>query len=270
MPSGECMDTRQDMSSDDTKNVNDEAMDSMDEPNESVSEEQSSDTTESGQSKDSLYIQKRLKKQKRSHEREIRDLQARMADMQSKMQSPTQNQSINSYGSPQADNMDDERIHKAVSYALQHRDMEERKAKDAQQMAHVHKQYGELQKHLDNAADKYDDFDEVVRGEDSPFTAHMRDAALFLPKSGSGSAAEVLYKLGKNPELLKRISELHPLDQASEMVKLSHALIGGGENKSSNTRPMGQIKSNPAINSHSVTEKTSVSDLRKRMRNGWK
>ena len=59
----------------------------------------------------------------------------------------------------------DEAIHKAVSFALQHKDMEERKAREAESQHHIAKQYQELNKHLDSTADKYDDFDEVVRGE---------------------------------------------------------------------------------------------------------
>jgi len=139
-------------------------------------------------------------------------------------------------------------------------------------MQHVHRKYQDLSSHLDHMADKYDDFDELVRGHDAPFTTQLRDAALVLPKSGPGSAGEVLYKLGKNKEDLERISKLHPLDQVTEMVKLSHALISGSGNQGGNQthRPLGNIKNNPVTNSGAVTEKTSVGELRKRMRSGWK
>ena len=40
---------------------------------------------------DPLYVQKRLKQQKRAHDREMREMQARMAEMQSQMQ-PKQDQ----------------------------------------------------------------------------------------------------------------------------------------------------------------------------------
>lgn len=235
-------------------------------------ENESQDSEQDGQSlnKDPLYVQKRLKQQKRAHEREIRELHSRMNDIQSKLGHQTDNSSAYQ-NQGQTDGNMDEQIHKAVSYALQHRDMEERKAKEAENHAHVHRQYVDLQRHLDNVADKYDDFDEVVRSDDAPFSSHMRDASLLLPKSGKGSAGEVLYKLGKNQNELSRIAKLHPLDQAAEMVKLSHALINGGE-KSVNqlSRPLGNIKGNPGTNSHAVTENTSVSELRKRMRNNWK
>jgi hypothetical protein len=227
-------------------------------------------------SKDSLAVQKRLKSQKRAHEREVRELHARIGDLESRMTQPnmnqSQDQSMNPYQAPQGGGID-EHIHKAVSYALQHKEMEERKAADAQSQAHVHRQYQEFQKHLDNVGDKYDDFHDVVFGRDTPYTPSMRDYAVTLPRSGQGSAAEVLYKLGKNPDELNRISKLHPLDQASEMSRLSHALISGGEQKGqASNRPLGQIKNNPVNqSSHAVTDKTPIGSIRERMKSGsWK
>jgi len=242
------------------------------EPESSGNEE--NDNAEGSHSKETLAVQKRLKSQKRAHEREVRELHARIGDLESRMPQSnyqTPSQTTNPYQAPQGGGID-EHIHKAVSYALQHKEMEERKAHDAQQQAHVQRQYQEFQKHLDNVSDKYDDFHDVVFGRDTPYTPSMRDYAVTLPRSGAGSAAEVLYKLGKNPEELNRISKLHPLDQASEMAKLSHALISGGENKSSNdTRPLGQIKNNPVNHSRAVTDKTPVGDIRQRMKSGsWK
>lgn len=215
-------------------------------------------------------VKDRLWRQERKHQRERRAMQAQIENLQSQMSRPNMEMSSNQSADQMTPQGVDDQIHKAVSYALQHKEMEERKAKEAERMRYVDKQYQELHRHLDSTADRYEDFDDVVRGEDTPFTSHMRDAALMLPRKGAGSAGEVLYKLGKNPSELERISKLHPLDQASEMVKLSHALISGGENKSSPSRPLGQIKSNPVTNSHAITDKTSVSELRKRMKNGWK
>lgn len=238
-------------------------------------QDNAADKGEGSHSAETLNVQKRLKAQKRAHEREVRDLHARIGDLESRMVQPNmpQNQPVNSYpvgnGAP-----GDEQIHKAVSYALQHRDMEERKARDAQSQAHVQRQYGELQKHLDGMNDKYDDFHDVVYGAGTPYTTHMRDYAMTLPKSGAGSAGEVLYKLGHpdNREEFDRIRNLHPLDQASEMAKLSHSLMRGGE-KSSNAvskSPLGNIKNTPITNSREVTDKTPVSELRARMKSNWK
>ncbi len=235
---------------------------------------ESGEDSDEGHSKETLAVQKRLKSQKRAHEREVRDLHARIGDLESRMTQPmqnTQDQPMNPYQAPQGGGID-EHIHKAVSYALQHKEMQERQAHEAQSQAHIQRQYQDFQKHLDNVGDKYDDFHDTVFGRDTPYTASMRDYAVTLPRSGAGSAGEVLYKLGKNPEELSRISKLHPLDQASEMSRLSHALISGGENKTSAPdRPLGQIKSNPVTNSHAVTDKTPVGSIRQRMKSGnWK
>src|ERR1700679_270997 len=154
------------------------------------------------QSDATLAVQKRLKAQRRAHEREVRELHSRISDMESRMTQPSmaQQPAVNPYSAaPQGHGIDDQ-IHKAVSYALNYRDAEERKAHEAQQAAHVNRQYQELHKHLDSMNDKYDDFHEVVFGSDTPYTSSMRDYSMTLPKSGSGSAGEVLYKLGKNPE----------------------------------------------------------------------
>lgn len=263
----------QDNSSQEQEALAGDGMEGSGEPAQSMNENEDSQESRGQEAQDPLYVQKRLKQQKRAHEREIRDLHARIGDLQSRVGGqPEQRQAMNQYDGQQNTGGVDEQIHKAVSYALQHKEMQEREAKQAAQVAHVNKQYQELNKHLDSASDKYDDFDDVVRNPDtSDFTPHMRDAALFLPKKGAGSAAEVLYKLGKNPDELSRIAKLHPLDQATEMVRLSHALISGGEAKNApDTRPLGQIKNNPVTNSRTVTDKTPVSELRKRMKSGWK
>lgn len=215
---------------------------------------------------------KRLKAQSMNHEREMRDLHAKIADMQTRLQPQSNNPATNPYGAqPQAGSAD-EQIHRAVSYALQHKEMKEREAKDAQSQAHVQRQYKELHKHLENMGDKYDDFHDVVFGEDTKYTPAMRDYSMTLPKQGKGAAGEVLYHLGKNPSELERIGNLHPLDQASEMSKLSQALMTGGESKTSqSSRPLGQIKTNPVVDSRVVNEKTPIGNIRARMKSGtWK
>ncbi len=260
------------MSSPEQEALTGEVTESLGEPKEAEGQiGEGHDENQSG-GNDPLYVQKRLKQQKRAHEREIRELHSRINEMQQGQRFPEQSQQANSYYD-QPHNMSggvDEQIHKAVSYALQHKEMQERKAREAEHQAHINRQYQELHRHLDGMSDRYDDFDDVVRGHDAPFTDALRDGALMLPKTGPGSAGEVLYKLGKNPDDLKRISRLHPLDQASELVKLSHAMISGGGSHASQPRHLGNVKSNPVTNSHSITDKTPISELRRRMKSGWK
>jgi hypothetical protein len=273
------MDDQKNLSSQEQDVLAGEVMESLGEPKESAEEMKETHRGEGEGNHEDLPegVKERVWRQERKHQREMRNMRAQLEHMQSQlssrpnMEQPSE-QATNPYNpaSQQGGNVE-EQIHKAVSYALQHKEMEERKAQEAERMRHVHKQYEGLNKHLDDTADKYEDFDDVVRGQEVPFTPHMRDAALMLPRKGPGSAGEVLYKLGKNPSELQRISKLHPLDQASELIALSHALINGGsESKGSQPRPLGQIKSNPVTNSHVITDKTPVSELRKRMKAGWK
>ncbi|CAB4128594.1 hypothetical protein UFOVP100_46 [uncultured Caudovirales phage] len=226
-------------------------------------------------------IKKRLGMQAKKHQREMRAMQEQMQQMQAQFQNanmdsanPYNHQSHNSnpYPSPGQPNppgmTEEERIHKAVRYALGEKDHQERQAKEAQHANHVQKQYHRLNEEFDKASDKYDDFDDVVRGDDMPFTHHVRDALLLVE-----NPAEVAYRLGKNKSELERISRLHPLDQAREVNKLSFSLMGNHGKPAANqkTTPLGSIKQNPAHSSTAITDKTPPSTIRARMKAGtWK
>lgn len=224
-------------------------------------------------------IKKRLGMQAKKHQREMRQLQEHMMRMQAQLggESPAtpqyQQSNQNAYpspGQPSGPGMsEEEKIHQAVRYALGAKDHEERQAKEAQHATHVNKQYQRLNDEFDKASDKYDDFDDVVRGDDIPFTPHVRDALLLVE-----NPAEVAYKLGKNKSELERISRLHPLDQAREVNKLSFSLMGGNNGKTSSptkANPLGTVRANPAHSSTAVTDKTPPSVIRARMKAGtWK
>ena len=227
--------------------------------------------------KDDPYgVKKRLAIQAKKHEREMRAMREEVMQMRMAQSTPTfQNADVhhqNAFPSPGQPNgpsgSEEERIQRAVRYALEAKDAEARKAKEMESQAHVQKNYHRLNSEFDKASDRYDDFDDVVRGEDAPFTPALRDALLFID-----NPADVAYKLGKNREELQRIAKLHPLDQAREVNKLSFALMSGQPNKqaaSSSGNPIGTIKPNP-VGSTSVTDKTPASSIRARMKAGtWK
>lgn len=207
------------------------------------------------------FAKERLGRQEKRHKRELREMRQQVQQLMQSQNSGYPGQP--SQQAPQGES--DDPIQRAVAAALRARDDQERQAKEAEKAAHVNKQYQNLQDHLDSTADKYDDFDEVVRGNDAPFTPAMRDAALLLDNPG-----DVLYKLGKNRNDLERIAKLHPLDQAKEMVKLSVALMGGNGKSGSAPRPIGQIKSNPVPSAH-INDNTPAAEIRARMKSGnWK
>lgn len=236
---------------------------------------ESQDDTE-GHEGNLTSVQKRVHALKRNHRKEIRELHDRITHMQSMMGGDsanpgmvTHNNPYNSPGQPVPPGMnEEERIQHAVRMALGMKDHEEKQAKEAERAAHVHKQYQRLNDEFDNASDKYDDFDDVVRGNDVPFTPHVRDALLLVE-----NPAEVAYRLGKNRSELERISKLHPLDQAREVNKLSFSLMGNHGKPTANqkTTPMGSIRQNPASSSGAVTDKTPPGEIRRRMKAGtWK
>ncbi len=237
-------------------------------------ETQSAQSSSDATNDDPLSVKKRLGRQEKKHQREIRELHDRIANLQSSGQ-PNSGQFSHenpypSNGQPiPANASEEEKIQYAVRMALGMKEHEERQAKEAQSRTHVEKQYKRLNDEFDRASDKYDDFDEVVRGDDVPFSTHVRDALLLTE-----NPAEVAYKLGKNRAELERISRLHPLDQAREVNKLSFSLMGGNSGKDSATNkstPLGSIKANPATSSNAVTDKTPPSTIRARMKAGtWK
>lgn len=274
------MDSGENMSHGEQEVLKGEVLDSLGEPHaegHEISESHESDgqansNADMDANKALASAKKRLKAQSLQHQREVRELHARMNDIQSKLSSNQpqhMNPSDSSYNGQVAPGSIDEHIHKAVSFALQHKDAEERKAKEAEGQAKVAKAYRDFQGHLDQMGDKYDDFHDKVFSDDARFTPAMRDYAMTLPRNGAGSAGEVLYALAKNPSDLERIRELHPLEQAAAMATLSHALIKGGEAKNVPPKQLGNIKTNPAVNSSAlVTDKTPVSEIRARMKAG--
>lgn len=221
---------------------------------------------------DPASIKKRLGLQAKKHAREMRAMQDELIHLRSQMnsnQSQDDNtQHFQSPGQPSAaTDAEEDRIRKAVRFALDAKDAEKRKSEEAEQKAHVQKQYKRLQNELDSASDKYDDFDDVVRGDDATFTPAIRDALLLVD-----NPADVAYALGKNRDNLQKISKLHPYDQAREVTKLAFALMSGGNaskgSSASSGKLMGNIKSNPAHNSTAINGKTPVSSIRARMKAG--
>lgn len=225
-----------------------------------------------------LYAKERLGRMQKKHQKEMRRLQSQMTELQGRLAAQPQMQqqqpNYDDFGSEQSPSDMHQYVNHAVQAALRAKEDQERRAVEQQDHDHVQKQYESLAEHLDSASDEFDDFDDVVRGDNVPFTKHMRDAALLLPTSGAGSAAKVLYKLGKNPEELKRVSKLHPLDQARELLRLSHALDmgnGGSKEASEGYKPIGQLKHDPSYSSSGeISERTPMSELKRRARAGWK
>lgn len=254
------MQQSQEMSSDAKVELAEAVDESLGNPSEAVEDSQEKDDLPEG-------AKKRLGMQEKRHKKELRKMQQQLEEMRTHMSRPSNNYAEDSGQSYGGEEQDDP-VYRAVQKALQMQKMQEQEAKDQEKMQHVHKQYQALQDRLDNASSKYEDFDDVVRSDDAPYTDAIRDAALLVD-----NADEVLYRLGKDRDKLKELSKLHPLEQAREVVRLSHALSSGnnGKNQSSHSeaRPLGQVKSKP-MTAHGVNENTSISDIREKMKKNGK
>ena len=216
--------------------------------------------------------------QAKKHQREMRQMQDHMMRMQAQLggdsANPQQTFTSNPFPSPGQPNppsmTEEDRINHAVRIALGAKDHQEQQLKMAERQAHVNKQYQRLNDEFDKASDKYDDFDDIVRESDAPFSDHVRDALLLVK-----NPAEVAYRLGKNRSELERISRLHPIDQAQEVIDLSHSLRTGAGQKPAaahnKSNPLGAVRANPTGSSRTVTDKTPASEIRARMKAGtWK
>lgn len=255
------------ISDQENQNLTGEVMDSLGEPEGATDQLEAEEQQESDEDQLPKYAKEKIGKLQKRYNRDMRRMEARISALQNQGGNMLQS----SAGQPSMGQEQfepggvDDQIHKAVSYALAQKDAQERQAQEHEKHVHVQRKYQELQDHLDNAADNYDDFDEVVRDSNAPFTESMRDTALLLP-----NAADVLYKLGKNTNELSRIAKLHPIDQAKEMIKLSHSLAAGQSKNAQQSRPLSQIKNSPVTSRGGVNDNTPVGELRRRLKAGWK
>lgn len=219
---------------------------------------------------------KRLGKRERQQRREMREMQERLDMLQSQLAATKQpegeaNSNPDSYyGNEQSPQDIQKYVTEAVQATLRAKQEEEQRKVQQQQQDMMRKQYDGLHEHLDDVADSYEDFDEVVRSKDAPYTASMRDAALLLPRSGKGSAAEVFYKLGKNREELGRLAKLTAFEQVQEMLKLSRALeMGERVSKEASYKPIDSLKGSPNTEKR-LSEDSSMDSFKERARKGWK
>lgn len=269
------MDQSQEMSSVEKESLASEVMGSVGEPNAVVNQDDEATKKDlPGDDELPLAAKARLGRQEKRHLKEMRQLKDQINELHSRIGTTQNNVGVGNAwdNSPLAsqpqDGGEEERIRRAVTLALNHKEETARQQKQQEDMAHINRQYQKFSDHLDKGSDKYDDFDDVVRSDDAPFTPYIRDAAaLFID-----NPAETLYTLGKDRDKLKQISQLHPQEQMREVIKLSHALLtGAGNNKTqpqTSHSPLGTVKASGMTSRASVNESTPVSEIREKMRSG--
>lgn len=228
------------------------------------------------------HIKGFISKEKKRHRRQLRerDLQlqqrdARFEQLQNELDALKRGRMtdnpMDSFSQPSplgnegADSGIEHHINRAVSVALQQKEMQERNAQQQAQQQKVQDAYKNLHAHLEKASDKHDDFEDVVYSPDTPYTQPMVDASLLLSNPG-----DVLYHIGKDKELVKRLGSLHPIELAKEMIQLSKTLEGVGTptKKTSNAQIIGQVKTAP-VSPANRDGKMSISERRRLKRQEW-
>lgn len=111
---------------------------------------------------------------------------------------------------------------------------------------------------IDEAASKYEDFDEVVRNDNLPLSESMLGVAKVSP-----NGADLLYYLAKNPKEVQRISKLRPRQQQAEVVKHAFKLASKPMMSSAPApvQPVGETVGQKPMNSFSRVAQ-SPKDLR--------
>lgn len=212
---------------------------------------------------------KKLGMQEKRHKKEMRKMQQQLDELRSHLGSRPEPQhspeNMGAYNSqPEMSENLNPQIYAAVQKALQ---ME----KDREHVQHIHKQYESLKSHLDSASEKYDDFDDVVKSDDAPYTETMKGIATVIHGIPGLDASETLYHLGKDRNKLHKLSQLPPIEQSREVLKMAMSLMNSSNKPNANneSKPLGQIKNNP-VHSKYVNENTPASEIRRRMKSGEK
>lgn len=104
------------------------------------------------------------------------------------------------------------------AFATQRQQFDQQRQQDQRSQTEMQRAT-QVQKTLSSAAQKYDDFNEVVYSPDVPFTEPMAAAISKLKDGG-----EVAYFLGSNLDEARRISELDPVDQVWEIKAIEAKL----------------------------------------------
>lgn len=95
-----------------------------------------------------------------------------------------------------------------------------RKASEQREAAEAQRQAEEVRSKLAPAAEKYEDFEDVVLRDDLPITRDMAEAILELGSAGH----DVAYHLGTHPKEAARIAGLGRIAQIKEIDKIAATL----------------------------------------------
>lgn len=158
------------------------------------------------------YENRRLKRQNREISAKNNEISEKLDSLMQMMQQKNQ---------PEAPKLDQfETVEDYMSAAFKHLRMQEQDSvKEKQEPDPTYVDFVESSREdlFELGTEKYEDFEEVVLGENVEITPVMRDVIFNLDDEVK---ADVAYYLGKNPKESHRISKLHPIRQAAEIGKI--------------------------------------------------
>lgn len=176
------------------------------------------------------WVKQRLGRDKKQHEKQIRQLKQEMQEreqwmMQQMQQSPTQSSSgydggtpLDPNAAPQGVDLRQE-VRTVLNEVESQKRQKEQENQQQQNNQYMQQKINEFEDKLIDASVKYKDFDDVFNNSEVNVSPQMMEASMYLD-----NGADVLYYLGKNPKEASRISRLHPFDQAREMVGMGTKL----------------------------------------------
>lgn len=111
---------------------------------------------------------------------------------------------------------------------------------------------------IEEAKEKYDDFEQVAQNRNLPVTSEMASAIVT-----SEIGPDILYHLGSNPKEADRIARLSPVAQVKEIGKLEAKLTAEPPTKkvSSAPAPITPVKANGQSRSFDTTDPRSIASM---------
>lgn len=213
-----------------------EVVESSTETTQSTHEPESIDSTHESVTQDSAatqegelpeFAKRRLGKQQKKHDREVAAMQQEMEMMRSHVagvqQAPAQPQDpskvFDPYTGQQVDvNSVQGQTIVTLNQQRQAEQMYNQQAQQSQKADAFNRQKQEIfnrfEDSLDDASEKYADFDDVVRSSSVPFTQDMAEIMAISPNPG-----DFAYYLGSNPKEVQRLAKLPSLQMLKEMNK---------------------------------------------------
>ncbi len=214
---------------------------------------------------------KRIGKKNKYHRRELDSMKYRLEEQMSinaqlasaAPHSYQEQQAQAGYEQPQQ-GVDQNSVQYQVAAEFKRREDEQNyqvaQQRQVEQQQVMDDQTNRLMNDIDDASDRYPDFDDVVRRDDLPITQTMVEVAKLSP-----NGADLLYFLGKNPKEVTRISKLKDYHQAREVMKHMVNLNSKGGHVSKAPPPVSPL-GNGDVSSAKSASRMSYSELKQRDR----